>query len=115
MYDRYTNYWGLNNLIWICGYSGEVTNGWYPGDEYVDVVGADTYVNHTNSLLDMYNKTAKVSASKPVCLHENGPIPDPDKLKADGSKWLWFMTWHTSFIDQHDINTPSYLKRCITW
>lgn len=30
MYERYTNYWGLNNLIWICGYSGEVTNGWYP-------------------------------------------------------------------------------------
>lgn len=83
MYDRYTNYWGLNNLIWICGYSGEVRDGWYPGDEYVDIIGADTYVDHTNSLADMYNKTAKVS-NKPVCLHENEPIPDPDKLESDG-------------------------------
>lgn len=110
MYDRYTNYWGLDNLIWSLGYCGDVNDGWYPGDEYVDIIGADTYVNHTNSLVSMYNKTAQV-ADKPVCLHENGPIPDPDKLKADGAKWLWFMTWHTSFIDSSDINTAEYLKR----
>ena len=27
MYDRYTNYWGLNNLIWVLGYSGDVKDG----------------------------------------------------------------------------------------
>ncbi len=110
MYDRYTNYWGLDNLIWNLGYCGDVNDGWYPGDEYVDIVGADTYVNHTDSLVSMYNKTAKV-ADKPVCLHENGPVPDPDKLKADGSKWLWFMTWHTSFIDSNEINTAQYINK----
>ncbi len=110
MYDRYTNYWGLNNLIWNLGYCGDVNDGWYPGDEYVDIIGADTYVNHTDSLVSMYQKTAQI-ADKPVCLHENGPIPDPDKLMADGSKWLWFMTWHTSFIDSHDINTAEYLNK----
>lgn len=110
MYDRYTNYWGLDNLIWNLGYCGDVNDGWYPGDEYVDIVGADTYVNHTDSLVSMYNKTAQV-ADKPVCLHENGPIPDPDKLKADGSKWLWFMTWHTSFIDSNEINTSQYINK----
>lgn len=110
MYDRYTNYWGLDNLIWNLGYCGDVNDGWYPGDEYVDIIGADTYVDHTNSLMSMYNKTAQV-ADKPVCLHENGPIPDPDKLKADGSKCLWFMTWHTSFIDSSDINTAQYLNK----
>lgn len=110
MYDRYTNYWGLNNLIWNLGYCGDVNDGWYPGDEYVDIIGADTYVNHTDSLVSMYQKTAQI-ADKPVCLHENGPVPDPDKLMADGSKWLWFMTWHTSFIDSHDINTAEYLNK----
>lgn len=60
MYDRYTNYWGLNNLIWICGYSGEVTNGWYPGDEYVDVVSADTYVVHPS--FDGYEAMRKLWA-----------------------------------------------------
>jgi len=110
MYDRYTNYWGLDNLIWSLGYCGDVNPGWYPGDQYVDIIGADTYVNHTESLAAMYNKTAQV-AKKPVCLHENGPIPDPEKMKADGAKWLWFMTWHTSFIDSNQFNTASYLKR----
>ncbi len=110
MYDRYTNEWGLNNLIWNLGYSGDVKEGWYPGDEYVDVIGADTYVNHTDSLVSMYQRAAGVS-NKPVCLHENGPIPDPEKMKADGAKWLWFMTWHTSFIDSNAINTASYLKQ----
>lgn len=110
MYDRYTNYWGLDNLIWNLGYCGDVNDGWYPGDEYVDIVGADTYVNHTDSLVSMYSKAAMV-ADKPVCLHENGPIPDPDKLKADGSKWLWFMTWHTSFIDSNEVNTAQYINK----
>ncbi len=110
MYDRYTNEWGLNNLIWNLGYSGDVKDGWYPGDEYVDIIGADTYVDHTGSLVTMYQRTANV-AKKPVCLHENGPIPDPEKMKADGAKWLWFMTWHTSFIDSNAINTASYLKQ----
>ena len=58
----------------------------------------------------MYQRTADV-AGKPVCLHENGAIPDPEKMKADGAKWLWFMTWHTSFIDSDPINTASYLKK----
>ena len=110
MYDRYTNYWGLDNLIWSLGYCGDVNAGWYPGDEYVDIIGSDTYVNHTGSLAPMYNKTAQV-ANKPVCLHENGPIPDPEKMKSEGAKWLWFMTWHTSFIDSNEINTASYLNK----
>ncbi len=110
MYDRYTNYWGLDNLIWSLGYCGDVNSGWYPGDEYVDIIGSDTYVNHTESLVQMYNKTKQVSG-KPVCLHENGPIPDPEKMKSDGAGWLWFMTWHTSFIDSNEFNTASYLKR----
>ena len=110
MYDRYTNYWGLDNLIWNLGYCGDVNGGWYPGDQYVDIIGADTYVNHTDSLVSLYGKTAQV-AKKPVCLHENGPIPDPEKMKKDGAKWLWFMTWHTSFIDSNAQNTSDYIKR----
>ncbi len=109
MYDRYTNYWGLDNLIWSLGYCGDVNSGWYPGDAYVDIIGADTYVNHTDSLVNMYQRTAQI-AQKPVCLHENGPIPDPDKMAADNADWLWFMTWHTSFIDSHAINTVSYIN-----
>ena len=109
MYDRYTNYWGLDNLIWNLGYCGDVNDGWYPGDAYVDIIGADTYVDNTDSLVGIYQKTALIG-NKPVCLHENGPIPDPNKLTAEDADWLWFMTWHTSFIDNHAVNTSSYVN-----
>ncbi len=45
MYERYTEYWHLNNLIWVLGYShnGKDYTKWYPGDEYCDIIGADSY------------------------------------------------------------------------
>ncbi len=110
MHERYTHHHHLNNLIWCLGYCGDVNSGWYPGDEYVDVVGADTYVGHRGSLADMFRKTAALS-EKPVCLHENGTLPDPDNIKTDGAGWLWFMTWHTNFIDSDSTNPPSYIDR----
>lgn len=112
MYDRYTNYWGLNNLIWNLGFSSQnLSSSWYPGDQYVDVMGSDTYVDNNGSLADLYRNTVNLSSKKmPICLHENGPIPDPDKLQSDNSRWLWFMTWHTDFISNNSVNTSSYVN-----
>ena len=53
MYSRYTDYWGLDNLIWLLGYSGNGGNmaAWYPGDDYVDLIGADSYTAGANGRL----------------------------------------------------------------
>lgn len=112
MYDRYTNHWGLNNLIWILGYSGgALKDGWYPGDDYVDIIGSDTYVDNTGSLVGMYQSTTKMSDKNvPICLHENGPIPDPAALQSDGAHWLWFMTWHTEWITDKYMNTSEHIN-----
>ncbi len=109
MYDRYTNYHGLDNLIWVLGYSG---NGkgydkWYPGDEYVDIAGADSYSDGANAHL--YKKVAEiVPEDMPVCFHECGRIPTVEQLEKDGTDWVWFMTWHTDHItgsnDTDDLN-----------
>lgn len=103
MYDRYTNYWGLNNLIWVLGYSG---NGrgysrWYPGDEYVDIAGADSYNDGANE--ELYKMvTEVVGEESPVCFHECGRIPTVQQLKDAGADWVWFMTWHTEHITDHN-------------
>ena len=106
MYDRYTHHHQLNNLIWVLGYSGEIKNGWYPGDRYVDIAGADTYA--TGTQISLYEKvTDIVGTEMPVAYHECGPIPNPDNLISDGAKWAWFLTWHTIHIKEQ--NTQEYI------
>lgn len=106
MYDRYTNHWGLDNLIWVLGYSG---NGrgyedWYPGNEYVDIAGADSYNDGANA--GLYRRVQLVVGDEmPICFHECGRIPTVEQLKKKPTNWVWFMTWHTDHITGHnDIN-----------
>lgn len=99
MYRRYTDYWELDNLIWVLGYSG---NGrgyadWYPGDEYVDIAGADSYNDGANQRL--YALVRKVVGDeKPICFHECGRIPTVKQIQDGKAGWVWFMTWHTEHI-----------------
>ncbi|MGN8647514.1 glycosyl hydrolase [Gracilibacillus sp. HCP3S3_G5_1] len=107
MYDRYTNYHGLTNLIWVLGYSGEVKKGWFPGYEYVDIAGADTY--NPGPQTDLYQKVFDiVGRNMPIAFHECGPIPNPVEMINDGAKWVWFLTWHTIHVKEQ--NTPNYLS-----
>ena len=111
MYKYYTYERKLDNLIWVLGYTKDVQASYYPGRQYVDIAGADTYVDDHGPLADMFAAVkALVGDSVPICLHENGPIPDPDHLgpKAD---WLYFMTWHSEFIHDGKANPPDLLKR----
>ncbi|MBD5141824.1 MAG: mannan endo-1,4-beta-mannosidase A and B [Ruminococcus sp.] len=109
MYDRYTNYWKLDNLIWVFGYSG---NGrdydkWFPGNEYVDIIGADSYTDGANA--DLYKKVVAVAGEEvPICFHECGRIPTSQQLKDGKADWVWFMTWHTEHITDH--NDTAVLK-----
>lgn len=105
MYDRYTNHWGLNNLIWVLGYSHVGINyaSWYPGDEYVDVIGADSYEGGVQK--GLYVKLTAVTQSKPFAFHECGTNPTAEELKT--TPWAWFMTWHTNYVT--DENTREAL------
>ena len=100
MYDRFTNDFGLTNLIWVLGYSGEVRDGWYPGDEYCDIVGSDTYDDSTN--IKAWKRLQKLNTGKPFAFHECGNIPAVESFESDGDIWAWFMIWHTDYIKGND-------------
>ncbi len=111
MYDRYTNKWGLNNLIWVFGYSHMSTNAkaWYPGDEYVDLTGADCYEAGANPWL--YQKVQNIPQNgMPIVYHECGNIPSADQVKEANTCWLYFMTWHTEWLTEAKYNTLENLK-----
>ncbi|HLI76643.1 MAG TPA: glycosyl hydrolase [Acidobacteriaceae bacterium] len=115
MYEFFTTTRGLNNLVWVAGFSGEpsadLSRAWYPGSQYVDIAGPDTYVKDHNNLAPLFAEVhGIVGDTKPICLHECGPIPDPDLLD-DVAPWLYFMTWHTRFIIDNPLNPPDFLNR----
>ncbi len=112
MYNYYTVDKGLNNLVWVLGYTGEPSAAYYPGDTYIDIAAADTYVTGHGSLKILYDKVATiVGTERPIALHENGPIPDPDAVMMDAANWSYFMTWHTSFLTDGIANTTTTLNK----
>ncbi len=100
MYDYFTNEKGLNNLIWVLGYSGDVKDGWYPGDGYCDIIGSDTYNNTTNK--SAWDRLKALKTGKPLAFHECGNVPSVTKFKEDGDIWSWFMIWHTDYITKNN-------------
>ena len=111
MYDRYTNLHGLNNLIWVLGFSdapGDLAP-WYPGDDVVDILGGDSYQGGAQG--ELYRKcTAIAPEGMPVCYHENGEIPTAQMMKDENAPWVWFMTWHTRWLTSEEFNTGERLR-----
>lgn len=114
MYEHFTYDLGLNNLIWVLGYChngtdyGEKLEKWYVGDEYCDIVGADSYeVDKNKAEKRLYKLVKKVTKdSKPLIFHECGLIPEPDDLQK--VPWCSFMTWHTEYLI--DTNSKQHLN-----
>jgi len=109
MFNYFVNERGLNNLIWVLGYTSEADPAWYPGEEYVDLAGADTYDGGAEPRVRMFNSVRKVvGLNEPVVYHECGVMPDPELSKEQGVHWSWFMTWHTTWLT--DNNPIDHIK-----
>lgn len=115
MYDRLVNYHKLKNLIWVWTTDAAADNlDWYPGDEYVDILGADIYASNGDfsSQILTYNAIRdKFQGKKLITLSENGPVPDPDILVADRAYWSWFMPWWGYFIRDGIVNPLSHWQK----
>lgn len=95
MYDRMVNHNGLKNLIWV--WTREPNdNSWYPGDEFVDIVGRDIYMegNHTSQLTEFNAMNTLYGSKKMVTISECGSMPDVDNLVKDKAAWSWYMPWY---------------------
>jgi aspartate 1-decarboxylase len=115
MYNRLVNYHKLKNLIWVWTTDAADDNlDWYPGDEYVDILGADIYAatGDFSSQILTYNAIKdKFGGKKMITLSENGPVPDPDNLVADKAGWSWFMPWYGYFIRDGIVNPLSHWQK----
>lgn len=106
MYNYFVHERGLNNLIWVLCYTGYPDSNWFPGDEYVDIVGTDSYDGDDDPHLSMYTNVKRIVNKNPmpIAYHECGVPPDPDACVDQGTMWLWWMEWHTNYLEDLDTN-----------
>lgn len=112
MYDRMVNYHQLKNLIWV--WTREPNDeDWYPGDNYVDIVGRDMYKtgDHSSHAAEFNTMNALYGGKKMLALSECGSMPDPDNLVKDSISWSWFMPWYGDFTRSSTYNSLELWKK----
>lgn len=133
-YDYLTNVKGCHNLIWEWNsYDFSTSANWYPGDQYVDIMGYDKYncnggqSHNVSSIADtFYNIMDRFNSAKMVAMFECDSIPTLANIEGDQAGWLYYMPWYdggeesTNFVSNPNINDPADLKElynsemCIT-
>ena len=112
MFDRMVNFHGLHNLIWV--WTREPNDdAWYPGDEYVDIVGRDIYKDgdHSSKVLEFNDMVNRYGGKKMVTISESGSFPDVDNLIKDAAGWSWYMPWYGKYTNDGVYNPLDLWKK----
>ena len=98
IFDRMENYHKLTNLIWV--WNGQGKEMAVNPNTY-DICGEDVYselpLDHSSQKA-RYLDVTSYTFDKMAALSECGYMPDPENLKRDGVKWLWWLPWWGSFV-----------------
>ena len=111
MYERFTEYHDLSNLIWV--WNAERAE-YYPGDDVVDIISRDLYPpahEHTARKKEYLELMKIPGKPKPALIGEIGVLPDPEELHRERVRWASYMTWSKVFCLTEEYNTDQELKR----
>jgi len=111
MYDRMTTHHGLDNLIWVFTHTSSLSEDWYPGDAYVDIVGYDGYAEPRNNPEATFTgqfTTLKNrhNGEKLVALTETGTIPNVATMHEQNAWWSFFITWNSETWNSESLIGP---------
>ncbi|MDE7138264.1 MAG: glycoside hydrolase [Ruminococcus sp.] len=115
-YKTLTEDFGCHNLIWEWNsYNFDTSADWYPGDEYVDIIGYDKYnctqyleennwepsLSHNDSAISpvFYGIMEKYNSAKMVAMAENDCFSTVGNLTGEKAGWLYFCTWYDGGSD----------------
>ena len=111
LYDKLTNEYGLDNLIWVwTGSTSPAASEWYPGDDVVDLVGYDKYncadgvANLSSIASTFYSLVQGTNGEKMVAMTENDSIPSLESLQSDKAAWLYFCPWYMNYLTSEQNN-----------
>ena len=119
MFDCFRNA-GLRNLIWVwttqTSSDEDSDYAFYPGDDYVDIIGKDIYNNSSAAaIFSEYNAVLARTPRKMITLSEFGNVAPIASQWSTGAKWLYFMPWYDYDNDgsegyKHEHATISWWK-----
>ena len=110
LYEMLTDVYHCNNLIWVCNCQDP---DWYPGDDYVDIVGVDVYTlpRQYVPLTDQFTElTEYPGKGKIAALTENGVVPDIDRCVQANVRWSWFCIWNEEYVVKDGAYSPEYTE-----
>ena len=110
MFDYYTKEYHLDNLLWV--WNCRLAEG-YPGDEYVDVISVDIYLEKyikTDYQEDYKKLIEATTRNKVAALAEVGYIPNIEMLEQSHTPWAYYMTWSKEFCIGEQYNKVDQLR-----
>lgn len=102
IFDRLENYHKLTNLIWVWnGQSEEMAVNLNTFDLCGEDIYSEIMWDHSSQKAK-YLEVTSYTHGKRAALSECGYIPDPEELKRDNVKWLWWLPWWGRFVYKTD-------------
>lgn len=87
MFYRLCSTHSLKNLIWVWNGSSP---DYYPGGDYVDIVGQSFYEKSANSFAGRFSALSdSLPSRKPLCVTSCDVLPNVDYMNRDNAIWLW--------------------------
>lgn len=103
MYKRFTDYFGLDNLIWIWNGQSEST---LVDKNTFDIASLDIYMDSQKDYGSRYEQFLAlqkiVGEEKLIALSECSKIPDIDASFRDNSVWSFFGLWYGKYLMNED-------------
>lgn len=112
MYKRMTNYFNLDNLIWI--WNGQSAD--YLVDESMyDIASVDIYMPEGSDFSSRYEQFFSlqkiVGPNKIIALSECSRIPNADDCFRDKSVWSFFGLWYGSYLTNDDYFSEKFITK----
>lgn len=114
LYNRFTAYHGLDNLIWV--WNGQ-SEDWYVGDKLCDIISVDIYSSTFDSTYaNIFKSFSKISTQKPVAISECDKLPDIYTTARDKSFWSYFSLWCGDYlVDENGELNEKYISNEKLW
>lgn len=105
MYTRMTDYFALDNLIWV--WNGQSADTLVDTDTF-DIAAVDIYMSEDKEYGSRYEQFAAlqkiVGSGKLIALSECSSVPDIDAAFRDNAVWSFFGLWYGEYLEDKDGN-----------